>query len=156
MTVVQRSDVTVVQRSDVTVVQRSDQVTVIVATVIVATGTAVIHTGMTGTVTVEATVIAVVTATPEADLQRLRRYSSSLSHLRPCVAEMTGIVLVMLGPGEAFQVFAANVALIISGTTSLPVSLLHLPSMTEVEVVMGTGAIAFLKSVIFRQVIQAH
>ena len=122
MTVVQRSDVTFVQRSDVTVVQRSDQATVIVATVIVATvivatvivatGTAVIHTGMTGTVTVEATVIAVVTATPEADLQRLRRYSSSLSHLRPCVAEMTGIVLVMLGPGEAFQVFAANVALI--------------------------------------------
>jgi hypothetical protein len=76
-------------------------VTASVVTASVVTGTAVIHTGMTGTVTVEATVIAVVTATPEADLQRLRRCSSSLSHLHPCVAEMTetGIVLVMLGPG---------------------------------------------------------
>jgi hypothetical protein len=94
-------------------------ITVIAAFASVVSRTEVIHTGMTGTMTVEAVVIAAmihicVTATLKADLQRLRICSSSLLRPRPCVAEMTetGIVIVMLGPGEAFEVFVANVTLI--------------------------------------------
>jgi hypothetical protein len=94
-------------------------ITVIAVFTSVVSRTEVIHTGMTGTITVKAVVSVVmitirVTATPKADLQRLRIGSSSLLRLRLRVAKMTetGIVIVMLGPGEALAVFVANVTLI--------------------------------------------
>jgi hypothetical protein len=119
------------------------------STAIEAIATVATPTEMTGTVIEEAIVIADVTliratVTQEAGHQRLLHCNSSLSRHLPCVVEMTGtgIVLGMLGPGKPFSlsgISSPNFLMPFSGTRSLPDSLHHLPTMTGVEVVMGTG-----------------
>ena len=148
----------------VKVVLRSDQVTANAVTanaaianaaianavtVIEVTVIEVILTEMTGTATEEAIVIAVVipirvTATLEVGLQRLRLCSSLLSHHLPFVGTTGtgGTVVGMLGPGTPICACCCQRILghSYAGTMSRLALVLRLPTMTEVEVVTGTGA----------------